>query len=161
VAGGANATCSTRPATGFPRAASARDGWATIPQVALAWLLARSPAVLPIPATTGIRHLRENLDAQDLELTPAELDTINGLDPEDTPASWGYRLVAAPSTAPGRRREAGLVAPPADYSAWSRSSSASATEPSSTAAGATAAPRSRYAECSSSGLDFSSAAVPE
>jgi aryl-alcohol dehydrogenase-like predicted oxidoreductase len=59
---------------------------ATIPQVALAWLLARSPAIVPVPATTSITHLRENLDAQDLELTPEELKTINGLAPENTPA---------------------------------------------------------------------------
>jgi pyridoxine 4-dehydrogenase len=58
---------------------------ATTPQVALSWLLARSPAMLPIPATTSIRHLRENLDAQDLELTPEELKTLDGLVPEDTP----------------------------------------------------------------------------
>jgi aryl-alcohol dehydrogenase-like predicted oxidoreductase len=45
---------------------------ATIPQVALAWLLRRSPAIMPIPATTSIAHLQENLDAQDLELTPEE-----------------------------------------------------------------------------------------
>jgi aryl-alcohol dehydrogenase-like predicted oxidoreductase len=59
---------------------------ATIPQVALAWLLARSPAILPIPATTSITHLRENLDAQDLELTPEEFETVNSLAPETTPA---------------------------------------------------------------------------
>jgi pyridoxine 4-dehydrogenase len=52
---------------------------ATIPQVALAWLLARSPAILPIPATTSLTHLRENLDAQDLELTPEELATLEAL----------------------------------------------------------------------------------
>jgi aryl-alcohol dehydrogenase-like predicted oxidoreductase len=59
---------------------------ATIPQVALAWLLARSPAIAPIPATTSIAHVRENLDAQDLELSPEELDAINRLAPENTPA---------------------------------------------------------------------------
>jgi len=59
---------------------------ATIPQVALAWLLARSPAITPIPATTSIAHVRENLDAQDLELSPEELDAINRLAPENTPA---------------------------------------------------------------------------
>jgi aryl-alcohol dehydrogenase-like predicted oxidoreductase len=47
---------------------TARHG-ATIPQVTLAWLLARSPAVMPIPATTSLGHLEENLAAQDLELT--------------------------------------------------------------------------------------------
>jgi aryl-alcohol dehydrogenase-like predicted oxidoreductase len=64
---------------------AARHG-ATVPQVALAWLLARSPAILPVPATTSITHLRENLDAQDLELTPEELTAISTLTPEDTPA---------------------------------------------------------------------------
>jgi aryl-alcohol dehydrogenase-like predicted oxidoreductase len=59
---------------------------ATIPQVTLAWLLARSPAILPIPATTSIKHMRENLNAQDLELTPEELQVINDLTPENTPA---------------------------------------------------------------------------
>jgi pyridoxine 4-dehydrogenase len=63
---------------------AARHG-VTIPQVALAWLLARSPAILPIPATTSSTHLRKNLAAQDLELTLDELKTINDLIPEDTP----------------------------------------------------------------------------
>ncbi|GHA76604.1 MULTISPECIES: aldo/keto reductase [Streptomyces] len=52
---------------------------ATIPQVTLAWLLTRSPSVLPVPATTTIGHLRENLDAQDLVLTPEEISTIDAL----------------------------------------------------------------------------------
>jgi aryl-alcohol dehydrogenase-like predicted oxidoreductase len=66
------------------RPIAARHG-ATIPQVALAWLLARSPVIAPIPATTDITHLRENLDAQDLELSQPELETINGLAADDTP----------------------------------------------------------------------------
>jgi hypothetical protein len=57
---------------------------ATIPQVTLAWLLARSSAIMPIPATTSIEHLLENLDAQDLELTPEDLRSINSLVPEST-----------------------------------------------------------------------------
>jgi pyridoxine 4-dehydrogenase len=56
---------------------------ATIPQVTLAWLLARSPAIMPIPATTSIEHVQENLDAQDLELTPEDLESINSLVPEN------------------------------------------------------------------------------
>jgi pyridoxine 4-dehydrogenase len=55
---------------------------ATIPQVTLAWLLARSPAMLPIPATTSIGHLRQNLAAEDLELTPGDLQAIDALAPE-------------------------------------------------------------------------------
>jgi pyridoxine 4-dehydrogenase len=42
-------------------------------QVALAWLLARSPAILPIPGTSSIAHFDENLSAADLVLSPAEM----------------------------------------------------------------------------------------
>jgi aryl-alcohol dehydrogenase-like predicted oxidoreductase len=37
---------------------------ATIAQITLAWLLTRSPAIMPIPGTTSIAHIRENLDAR-------------------------------------------------------------------------------------------------
>ena len=50
-------------------------------QVALAWLLHRSPNILLIPGTSSVAHLRENLKAGQLELTPdtlAELDAIGG-----------------------------------------------------------------------------------
>ena len=53
------------------RAAGARG--ATPAQVALAWLLARSPVTVPIPGTSSPRHLEENVAALDLELTPEEL----------------------------------------------------------------------------------------
>ena len=53
------------------RAASARG--ATPAQVALAWLFARSPVTVPIPGTSSLRHLEENVAALDLELTPEEL----------------------------------------------------------------------------------------
>ena len=52
---------------------------ATPMQVALAWLLQRSPNLLPIPGTSSVAHLRENLAAATLTLTPpmvAELDGI-------------------------------------------------------------------------------------
>ena len=48
-------------------------------QVALAWLLQRSPNILLIPGTSSINHLRQNLDAAGLELPSnviAELNTI-------------------------------------------------------------------------------------
>ena len=61
---------------------AARHG-ASIPQVALAWLLARSPAILPIPATTSLTHLRQNLGAGDLELTPDDITAIGALVPGD------------------------------------------------------------------------------
>lgn len=52
---------------------------ATPLQVALAWLLQRSPNILLIPGTSSVEHLRENLKAADLQLSPqtiAELDAI-------------------------------------------------------------------------------------
>lgn len=48
-------------------------------QVALAWLLQRSPNILLIPGTSSVKHLRENLKAGELKLTPgmvAQLDLI-------------------------------------------------------------------------------------
>jgi pyridoxine 4-dehydrogenase len=60
------------------QAAAARLG-ATPNQVVLAWLLARSSAMLPIPGTGSVAHLEENVAAAGLELTPAEVATISGL----------------------------------------------------------------------------------
>ena len=44
----------------------------TAAQVALAWLLARSPVVVPIPGTSSVAHLEENVAALGLELTDEE-----------------------------------------------------------------------------------------
>jgi aryl-alcohol dehydrogenase-like predicted oxidoreductase len=46
-------------------------------QVALAWLLARSPVILPIPGTSSPEHLEENWSARELELTPDDLAAIS------------------------------------------------------------------------------------
>jgi len=48
----------------------------SVMQVAIAWLLARSPAMLPIPGTGSVAHLEENVAAAGLQLTPAELATL-------------------------------------------------------------------------------------
>ena len=45
--------------------------------VALAWLLHRSPVMLPIPGTGKVAHLEENMAGADLELDQAELDAIS------------------------------------------------------------------------------------
>ena len=45
---------------------------ATVAQLSLAWLLHRSPVMLPIPGTTSLEHLEENVGASDLELTDEE-----------------------------------------------------------------------------------------
>src|SRR5437899_3267462 len=55
---------------------AARDRGASVIQVALAWLLERSPVMLPIPGTSSIAHLEENVAAAKLKLTPAEWKAI-------------------------------------------------------------------------------------
>lgn len=52
---------------------------ATPMQVALAWLLQRSPNILLIPGTSSVAHLRQNLASADLELPPEALDVLNSL----------------------------------------------------------------------------------
>jgi aryl-alcohol dehydrogenase-like predicted oxidoreductase len=75
------------PLGGFtPLQSSALDAVAaslqiTPMQVALAWLLRRSPNILLIPGTSSVKHLRENLEAATLQIPPemiAKLDSIGG-----------------------------------------------------------------------------------
>ncbi len=54
---------------------AARHG-ATPAQIALAWLLARSPIMLPIPGTSSLDHLEENWAARSIELSPDEVGAI-------------------------------------------------------------------------------------
>jgi pyridoxine 4-dehydrogenase len=56
---------------------------ATPQQIALAWQLHRTPNALPIPGTTSVQHLRENLAAAHLRLTGEEVDAITALVPEE------------------------------------------------------------------------------
>jgi aryl-alcohol dehydrogenase-like predicted oxidoreductase len=49
---------------------------ATTAQIALAWLLAQKPWIVPIPGTTKLHRLEENLAAADVELTPGDLAQI-------------------------------------------------------------------------------------
>ena len=48
----------------------------SVMQIAIAWLLAKSPAMLPIPGTGSVAHLEEDIAAARLQLTPAELATL-------------------------------------------------------------------------------------
>lgn len=52
---------------------------ATPMQIALAWLLHRSPNVLLIPGTSSVEHLRENLAAAEIELSPETLAELDGI----------------------------------------------------------------------------------
>src|SRR3979411_1448388 len=50
---------------------------ATPRQIPLAWLLRRAPAILPIPGTLSIEHLKENLAASKIELTDTEFEALS------------------------------------------------------------------------------------
>jgi pyridoxine 4-dehydrogenase len=54
---------------------------ATAAQLSLAWLLHRSPVIVPIPGTSSIRHLEENVAAAGLELTADQLARLAALSP--------------------------------------------------------------------------------
>ncbi|WP_128432030.1 aldo/keto reductase [Streptomyces cyaneus] len=58
-------------------AAVAKELGATPTQVVLAWLLAHSPVIVPIPGTTSITHLEENLGANAVRLTQDQYDRLN------------------------------------------------------------------------------------
>jgi pyridoxine 4-dehydrogenase len=45
-------------------------------QIAIAWLLARSPVIVPIPGTSSVEHVEQNVAAAGIELSPAELDEL-------------------------------------------------------------------------------------
>jgi aryl-alcohol dehydrogenase-like predicted oxidoreductase len=70
---------SPRDANAAPRARL--EAWAArrgvpFPRAALAWLLARSPAMLPIPGTSQVRHLEENAAAAAMRLSTTEMQEI-------------------------------------------------------------------------------------
>jgi aryl-alcohol dehydrogenase-like predicted oxidoreductase len=54
----------------------AKKGDATPAQISLAWLMAQKPWIVPIPGTTSMDHLRENMGAVNVRLTPADLREI-------------------------------------------------------------------------------------
>jgi aryl-alcohol dehydrogenase-like predicted oxidoreductase len=64
-----------RPGGAVDAIAKAHD--ATASQVALAWLLAKSPVMLPIPGTGSVEHLEENVAAAALQLSDEELATLD------------------------------------------------------------------------------------
>jgi aryl-alcohol dehydrogenase-like predicted oxidoreductase len=57
----------------------AKDHGISIYQLALAWLLHRSPVMLPIPGTSSLAHLEENMAARKIQLSPEEWKTIDSL----------------------------------------------------------------------------------
>ena len=64
-------------AEGPPAVAEIAEGHRATPaQIAIAWLLRRSPVMLPIPGTLSLEHVKENLAAADIELTDEEFETL-------------------------------------------------------------------------------------
>ncbi|MEO9174521.1 MAG: aldo/keto reductase, partial [Gaiellales bacterium] len=59
--------------------ALARDKGATPAQIALAWLLARSPVILPIPGTSKVAHVEQNCKAAEVTLSAAEVTSLGEL----------------------------------------------------------------------------------
>ena len=59
--------------------AVAKEQNASVYQLAIAWLLHRSPVMLPIPGTSSVTHLEENVAAGKLQLTPAEVKALDGV----------------------------------------------------------------------------------
>ncbi len=57
--------------------AVARAHGAKPSQIAVAWLLQRSPVIIPIPGTSKVAHLEENMKAAAIELTPEEFDRLD------------------------------------------------------------------------------------
>jgi hypothetical protein len=62
-----------------PLARIAQSHGAMPSQIALAWLLQRSPAMLPIPGTSSIAHLEENLASAAIRLSADEFRTLASL----------------------------------------------------------------------------------
>jgi aryl-alcohol dehydrogenase-like predicted oxidoreductase len=48
-------------------------------QIALAWMLRRSPVILPIPGTSNVHHLEENVASRDIRLSDPDYETLNGI----------------------------------------------------------------------------------
>ncbi len=71
--------------------AVALDKGCTVGQLALAWILAQGDQFIPIPGTSSIAHLEENVGAVDVELTPEDVARINAIVPLDGAVS-GDRL---------------------------------------------------------------------
>lgn len=74
---------------------------ATAAQIALAWLLAQKPWIVPIPGTTKLAHLKENMGAANVKLTPEDLQrmeaafskiTVHGARSSPAVLSWSDEM---------------------------------------------------------------------
>ena len=65
------------PRAGCPLAQISKEHGATPSQLALAWLLHRSPVMLPIPGTSSVAHLEDNVAGASVQLTDAEFKALS------------------------------------------------------------------------------------
>ena len=91
---GENFTRNLKLLDGF--AALARENDCTMGQLALAWLLAKAPHVVPIPGTTRLDHLAENAAAADVRLTPAAIERMEALINTKTVSGPRYNATTLP-----------------------------------------------------------------
>ncbi len=74
--------------------AVAQEVGCTAAQLALAWLLHKAPHIIPIPGTTSIAHLQEDLAAADVQLSPVVMARLEGLVNDGTVAGNRYNAQA-------------------------------------------------------------------
>jgi aryl-alcohol dehydrogenase-like predicted oxidoreductase len=75
--------------------ALAQEAGCTPAQLALAWLLQKAPHIIPIPGTTSVEHLREDLAAADVVLSPGLVARLEALINQDTVAGPRYSAQSA------------------------------------------------------------------
>src|SRR5215471_3357571 len=69
----------TRGMSGAALEKIAKDHGITIYQLGLAWLLHRSPVMLPIPGTSSVAHVEENMAARKIQLSAQDWKTIDAM----------------------------------------------------------------------------------
>ena len=74
----------------------ARENDCTMAQLALAWLLAKGPHIIPIPATTRLDHLAENAAAANVQLVPGAMQRIEALINPETVSGPRYNAAQLP-----------------------------------------------------------------
>jgi aryl-alcohol dehydrogenase-like predicted oxidoreductase len=70
--------------------ALAQEAGCTPAQLALAWLLQKAPNIIPIPGTTSVAHLHEDLAAADVVLSPSLVQRVEALVNQQTVAGNRY-----------------------------------------------------------------------
>jgi len=68
----------------------AQDKGVTQAQLALAWVLAQDEHIVPIPGTTKPHRVEKNVGALDVELTPGDLERLDGIAPVGVAAGTRY-----------------------------------------------------------------------